>query len=168
MFSYLILSREVFSLSKDNGIFHRYHRRRLPSPSNSSIFLSPTSVTTRSVHCYYQQLNPKPLYFYHLAGVRVAAVQEEASLNEKSKRTAIHHQLLVPSGRIVRGSVPQMLRYIYAQPQNRRISGDAKQILPLTGDAAALVPARMPKLSSIGGWGLGCCLLNAYAPTRVQ
>ena len=74
----------------------------------------------------------------------MAVVHEEASPNENAKRTAINHRLIVPRGRIARGIVPQMLRYIYAPSQNRPISGDAKQILPLTGDSVVLANARMP------------------------
>ena len=70
-------------------------------------------------------------------GGRVEAVHEEASLNENAIRTTIHHRSLVTRGRLARGSVSQILRYIYAPPQNRPRSGDAKQILPLTGDATA-------------------------------
>ena len=43
---------------------------------------------------------------------------------------------------------------IYIQPPPPR-SGDAKQILPLTGDAAALAHTRMPEQSLIGGGGGG-------------
>ena len=106
--------------------------------------------------------------FYHLEGVRVAAVHEEASPNENSKRTTIHHRLLVPRARIARGGVPQILWYIYAPPQNRSRYGDAKHILPLTADAAVLRRAPMPEWSPIRGRGLLCFLLNVYAETRGQ
>ena len=39
-------------------------------------------------------------------GGRLATDHEEASPNENAKRTAIHHRLLVPRGRITRGGVP--------------------------------------------------------------
>ena len=106
-------------------------------PSNLPISLSPTSVTFSSDCCYHQRFNPKPSYFHHLAGGRVVAIHKEASPNENAKRTTIHHRSLVHKRRLARGSVPQMLQYIYAPPQNRPISGGAKQILPLIGDAAA-------------------------------
>ena len=135
---------KFFSL-KGQWTFFPYRRRCLSSPSNLSIYLSPTSVTTRLDFCYHWQFNSKPSYFHHLAGDRVEAVHEEASLNENEKQATINHQLLVPRWRLARGSVPQMLQYIYTPPQNRPISGDAKKILPLTGNDAALVRARMPK-----------------------
>ena len=154
------------SLSKGNGLFYRYHRRRLSFPSNLSISLSPTSVTTRLYCCYHRKLNPKPSYFHHLAGGRVAEVHEEASPNKKAKRAAIHNRLLTPRGGLARESVPQTFRYIYAPPQNCPRSGNAKQIFPLMGDAAGLARERMPDWLPIGGWGFGCYLLNAYAATR--
>ena len=129
--------------------------------------LSPTSVTTHSDRCYRQQFNPKPSYFQHLAGGRVAEVHEEASLNDNAKRTAIHHRSLVPRGRFATGSVPQMLRYIYAPPQNLSRSGDAKQILPLTGDDVALARTHARVIPN-WGMGVGFCLLNTYAATRGQ
>ena len=95
-----------FFLSKDNGLFHRYHCRRLSSPSNLLISLSPKSVTTRS-------------YFHHLEGGRVAEVHKEASSNYIAERTAIHHRSRVPKGWLTRGGVPQMLRYIYAPPAKK-------------------------------------------------
>ena len=61
---------------------------------------------------------------------------------------------LVSRRRLARGSVPQMFRYIYAQPQKRPGSGYAKHILPLMADAAALARTRMPEWSPIGGWGV--------------
>ena len=75
--------------------------------------------------------------FHHLLGGMVTEVHEEASPDENSIQTTIHHQSLVPRGHLTRGSVSQMLRYIYAPPQNRPRSGNAKQILLLTGDTAA-------------------------------
>ena len=123
MFSFFILSRQVFLYPRTLAFFHCYHRRLLSFPWNLSIFLSPMSVITCSDRCYHWQFNPKPLYFHHLAGGSVAAVHEEASPNENEKRTAIYHRSLVPRGRLARGSVPQMLRYIYApspkSPQTR-------------------------------------------------
>ena len=144
------------------AFFYRYHCWRLSFPSNLLISLSPTSVTTRSDRFYHWQFNTKLSYFHHLTGGRVASVHEEASLNDNAKRTAIHHRLFVPRGRLARGSVPQMLWYIYAPPQNRPRSGDAKHILPLTGDAALLVRTRTPKWSLIEGQVLFCCLFNTY------
>ena len=164
-FSLFILLRQVFFSPRKMAFFHCYHRRQLTFPSNLSIYLSPTSVTCRSDLCYHRQFNPKPLYFHHLVGGRVAEVHEEASPNENAKRTTIHHLSLVPRGGLARGNVPQILRYIYALTQNRPISGDAKQILPLTGDSAALGHAPMSEWSPIGGWGLLYCLLIAYAAT---
>ena len=142
MFPYFVLSRQVFLSPRKMAFFHRYLCRRLSFSSKSSIFLSPTSVTTRSDLSYYRQFNRKLFYFHHLVGGRVAAVHEEVSLNKNEKRTAIHHRSLVPRGPFARGSVPQMLRYILP-PQNRPRSRDAKQILPLTGDSAALARTRM-------------------------
>ena len=80
----------------------------------------------------------------------MAAFHEEAFPIENAKRTAIHHLSLVPRVRLARGSVTKIIRYIYAPTQNRSRSGDAKQILPITGDAAVLVRAHMPELSLIG------------------
>ena len=40
--------------------FHRYHHQQFTFPSNLLIYLLPTSVTTRSDHCYHRQFNPKP------------------------------------------------------------------------------------------------------------
>ena len=119
------------------AFFHRYHRRRLTFPSKLSIYLSPTSVTCRLYHYLHRKFNTKPSYFHHLVGGRVVAVHEEASLNDNRIRTTIHHQSLVPMGRLARGSVSHMLWVIYAPHQNRPRSGDAKQILPLTRNAAA-------------------------------
>ena len=69
----------------------------------------------------------------------------------------------------LRGGVFHKCSDIYKPPpQNRPILEDAKQILPLTGDATKLVRVPMPEWSLIWGWGLGCCLLNAYAATRGQ
>ena len=147
------------------AFFHCYHRWQLTFLSKILISLSPTSVTCRLDRCYRRQFNPKPSYFHCLAGGRVAAVQEEASLNDNAELTTIYHQSLVPRGSLTRGSVPQMLRYIYTPPQNCPILGGAKQILPLTLDAAALGCAPMPEWPPIGGRGLLCCLLNAYAAT---
>ena len=104
--------QDKFFFFKDNGLFHRYNRRWLSFPSKLLISLSPTSVTTRSDSCYHQKFNPRPSYFHHLAGGRVAAVQEEASPDNITKRTAIHHRSLVPWGLLTRRSVQQMLRYI--------------------------------------------------------
>ena len=101
------------------------------------------SVTTCSDCCYHWKLNTKPSYFHHLTGGRVVAVHEEASPNENEKWTAIHHQSLVPRRRITRGSVPQMLQYIYPPPQKKNLSGDAKHIIPLMGESAALARACM-------------------------
>ena len=168
MFPFSVHSRQFFLSLKKMGFFYCYHRWRLYFPSNLSISLSPTSVTTRSYFCYHWQFNPKPSYSNHLVGDMLAAVHEEASPNENAKRTAIRYRSLVPRGRLARWIVPQMLRYIYAPPQNRPIPGDAKQILPLTGDAAALLCVHMPKWSPIGGWGLRCSHMNAYAATRGQ
>ena len=140
--------------------FHHYHRQRLNFPSNLSIYLSPMSVTFCSDRCYHQKFNPEPSYFHHLAGGRVKEVHEEASPNENEKRTTIHHQSLVPRGGLARGSVPQMLRYIYAPPQNRPRSGDAKQILPLTGDAASLGRVPMPEWYLIPWLGEGFVVLS--------
>ena len=108
---------ERFFLSPGTmSFFHRYHRRWLFFSWNLSISSSPTSVATRLDRCYHRQFNPKPSYFQHLVGGRVAAVHEEASLNENAKRTAIHNWSLIPRGRLVRGGVPQMLQYIYPPP----------------------------------------------------
>ena len=145
MFYFFILSRQVFLSPRTMDVFHCYHRQRLYFPSNSSISLSPTSVTCRWDRRYHRQFNPKSLYFHHLAGGRVAAVHEEASTNDNAIRNNIYHRSLVPRGRLARGGVPQMLRYIYAPPPNRPISQDAKQILTFTGDAAALERACIPK-----------------------
>ena len=87
----------------------------------------------------------------------MAAVHEEASPNENGKRTAIHHQSLVPRGRLARGSVPQILQYIYAPPQNRLRSGDSKQILPLTEAAAALAREHA---RGIPDWDVGVRVLS--------
>ena len=119
--------QDKFSLSKENGIFYRYQCRGLSFPSNLSISSLPMILNTRSDCCYHLQFNPKPSYFHHLEGGRVAAVYEEASPNENEKRTCIHHRSLVPRGRLTRGSVPQMLWYIYAPLQNRPRSRDAKR-----------------------------------------
>ena len=137
-------------------------------PLNLLISLSPRSVTTRADCCYNQQFNPRPSYFHHLAGGRAEAVHDEASPNENTKRTAIHHQLLIPRVRLARVCVPQLIQYMYAPPQNRPLSGDAKQILTCMGDAAALARMRMPEWSLIGGWGLGSCFFNTYAVTQGQ
>ena len=126
-----------FFLSKDSGFFS-------PLPPSTIEFsielinsLSPRSVTCSSDCFHHRQFNTKPSHFNHLEGGRVAAVQEKASTNENAIRTTIHHWSFVPRGRHPRGSVSQMLQYIYAPPQNRPISGDAKQIIPLMGDATA-------------------------------
>ena len=59
-------------------------------------------------------------------------------LPEWDLNTDYHSSLIArPKGRLARGSVSQILWYIYAPPQNRPRSGDTKQIIPLTGDAAA-------------------------------
>ena len=113
----------MFSISKDNGPFHLYHCQLLSFPSNLSISLSPTSVTTRSGRWYHRQFNPKTLYFHHLEGRRVAAVHEEASQIENVKWTSIHHLSLVPRGRLARGSVPQIIQYIYAPPKTATDQG---------------------------------------------
>ena len=158
----------IFFSPRAMASFHCYHCQQLNFPSNLSISLSPTCVTHRLDCCYHRQFNPKPSYFHHLAGGRVAAVHEEASPNENAKRSTIHHQSLVPRVRLTRGSVSQMLQYIYSPPQNRSRSGGDKQILPLTWDAAALGRAPMPEWSPIVGRGLLCCLLNAYSVAQVQ
>ena len=91
-------------------------------------------------------------------GGRVAAVREEASLIDNAKRTSIHHSLLVPTERLARGNVPQMLQYIYAPtPPNCPISGDTKQILPLTRDSAELARAHARLIPS---WGVGVGVLS--------
>ena len=64
---------------RTTAFFHRYDRRWLTFPLNFSITLSPTSVTCSSDFWYHRQFKPKPSYFCHLVGGRVAAVHEEAS-----------------------------------------------------------------------------------------
>ena len=162
-FPFSSLQGKLFLSPRTMAFFHRHHRRHLSFPSNLSISLLPTTVTTRSDCFNHRQFNTKPLYFHHLSGGMVSAVHEEASLNENEKRTAIHHWSLVPKGRLTGGSVTQMIRYIYAPPQNRPSSGDAKYILPLTGDAAALAH----------GWGVEmfslkhvCCDTGTITPHR--
>ena len=118
-FPFLSFQGKLFLSPRTMAFFHRYHCRRLYFPPNSSIYVSPTILTTSLNRCYHRQFNPKPSYFHHLAGGRVAAVHEEPNPNENSKRTSIHHRSLVPRERLARGSVPQILRYIYAPPQNR-------------------------------------------------
>ena len=88
------------------AFFHRYHRRQLTFPSKFPISLSPTSVTTHLDQCYHLKYIPKTSYFHHFAGGRVAAVHEEASPNENTKWTTIHHRSLVPRGRLARGGCP--------------------------------------------------------------
>ena len=76
-----------FFLTKDKDFFCHYHRRGLKFSLKILITLSPTSVTCRSDRCHRWQLKPKPSYFHHFAGVRVAgwqggrvaAVHEETS-----------------------------------------------------------------------------------------
>ena len=160
--------KAIFLSPRTMAFFHCYHRRQLTFISNLSISLSLTSVTTRLDRCYHQQFNPKPSYFHHLADGRLAAFNEEASPNENAKRTNIHLWSIVPRGRLARGSVPQIIWYIYTPHQNCLISRDAKQILPVTGDATALARERMPGWSLLGGWGLGGCLFTVYAATRGQ
>ena len=139
------------------AFFYRYHRWRLSFPSKSLIYLLPPNVTNRSDCCYHREFNPKPSYFHHLAGGRVAAVHKEASPNDNEKRTAIHHQSLVPRGRLVRGSVPKMIRYIDTHPQKLPRSRDAKHIIPLTGDAESLARAHA---RVIPYWGVGVGVLS--------
>ena len=112
------------------AFFNRYHRQQLPFPINFFISLSLMSVTTRSDCCHHRQFNLKPSYFHHLAGGRVEAVHEEASPNENTKWNAIHNRSLVPRGRLTRGSVPQILRYIYAPPQTDPDQGMLNRYLP--------------------------------------
>ena len=123
--------------------FHWYHRQRLTFPSILLISLSPRSLTCHPDRCYHQKFNPKTLYFHHLAGDRVVVVHEDVSLNENAIQTTIHHRSIVPRGHLARGSVSKMLRYIYATPPNGTISGDAKQILPLTGVSSVCFGTRM-------------------------
>ena len=151
LFLFSSFQGKFFSSPRTMAFFRRYDRRQLSFPSNLLISLSTTSVTTCSDCCYHWQFNPKLSYFHLFAGGRVAAVHEEASPNDNEKLTTIHHWLLVPRGRFARGGVPQMFQYIGAPPQNRPRSGDAKQILSLMRDAAALEHAPMPKLSPIVG-----------------
>ena len=73
--------------------------------------------------------------------------------------------LYSPGGGL-RGGVFHKCSDIYTP--HPKTTPDAKQILPLMGDAAALVRTIMPEGSPIGGWGLLCCLLNAYDATRGQ
>ena len=134
-----------FSLSKDNGLFHSYHRRIFSFPSNLSIYLSPMSVSTRSYRCYHQKFNTRPSYFHHLGGGRVAAVHEEASPNYNAKRTVIYHRSLVPRGRPARGSVPQMLRYIYAPPPKTAPDQGMLNIYFLSRETLRHWRARMPE-----------------------
>ena len=99
----------------DQGMINRY----LPSwetPRRWRARACPSDPRLGGGGCYHRQFNTKPSYFHHLEGCRVAAVHEEASPNENAKRTAIHHQPLVPRGRLARGSVPKILWYIYAHP----------------------------------------------------
>ena len=129
-FMYLNLSLNCFPFSSFQGklflsprimtFFHCYHCQRFSFPLNLSISISPTSVTNCSDICNNQKFNTKPLSFHHLAGGRVPAVHREASPNENAKRTAIHHQLILPRGRLAKGSVPQMLQYIYAPPPPKK------------------------------------------------
>ena len=46
--------------------------------------------------------------------------------NENVKLTTIHHRSLSPRGRLASGSVPQIIRYIYALPQNLPRSGNCQ------------------------------------------
>ena len=90
-----------------------------------------TSVTTCSDICYHMQSNPKPSYSHHLASGRVAAVHEKASPNYNTKQITIYHRLLVPRGRLTRGSVPQMPQYIYAPPKTAPDQGVLNIYFPL-------------------------------------
>ena len=68
----------------------------------------------------------------------------------------------------LQGGVSHKFSNIYTPPTPPPRLGDAKQIIPLMGDAVALARTRMPGRSPVGGWGWGSCLLNAYAATRGQ
>ena len=122
--------KKIISLSADNGLFHRYHRRQLTFPSNLLISLSPTSVTCRSDRYYHQKSNPKTSYFHHLTGVRVSEVHEEASPNDNANEPSINHWSLVPRGRLTRGSVSQLLWYIYAHPKTAPDQGMLNRYIP--------------------------------------
>ena len=122
--------KAMLSFSKDNGLFCRYHRRQLSFPLNLSIYLSPMSVTIRQDWYYHRQFNPKTSYFHQLVGGRVATVHEEASPNENKERTAIHQRSLVSRGWLARGSVPQMLRYIYTLPKTSLDQGMLNRYFP--------------------------------------
>ena len=131
--------------------FHCYHRQWISFPWNLSISASPTSVTTHSYRCYRQKFNPKLSYFHHLEGGRVSAVHEKASPNENAKQTAIHHRSLVPRGRFARGSVPQMLCYIY--PPSPPDRGVLNRYFP-SQDTPQRWRARILERSPVGGVGL--------------
>ena len=130
LFSFFILPRQVISLSKDNGVFHCYTHWQLSFPLNLLISLSPKSVTTRLDCCYHQKFNPKPSYFHHFSGGRVAAFHEEAFPIENAKRTAIHHLSLVPRGGSREG-VLQKLSDIYTlQPKTAPDQGMLNRYFP--------------------------------------
>ena len=109
--------------------FHRYHCRQLYFPSNLSISLSPTSVTTRSDRCYHRKFNPKPSYFHNFWR-RVAAVHEEAKTERECKTDHHSSSIARPQGAAYEGSVTQMLWYIYAPPQNRPDQGMLNRYFP--------------------------------------
>ena len=81
LFSYLLGT--CFSSPRTSAFFHHYHRLRLTFPLKCLITLSTMSVTCCSDHFHRLQFKPKPSYFHHFAGNRVAAVHEEASLTPR-------------------------------------------------------------------------------------
>ena len=113
-----------FSLSKENGLFHHYHRRRFSFQLKLSTSLSPTSVTTRLDCCYHRQFNPKPSYFYHLAGGRVKEFHKEASSNDNTKTDRHSSSIARPQGAACEGECyTNALIYIQPTPKPPHIRG---------------------------------------------
>ena len=161
-FPFSSLQGKFFFSPRTMAFFHCYHRRWSSFPWNLLVSSSPTSVTTRSDRCYHWQFNPKPSYFHNPAGGRDGS-GPWGGLPEQECKTDRHSSSVARPQGAAREEEGSTNAPIYICPPPPPRSGDAKQILPLTGDAVALACASMPERSPMRGrWGGG------LSPERVR
>ena len=108
-------------------------------------------MTTFSDRCYHWKLNPKPLYFHHPAGDGGGS-RRQGGLSEREFKTERHSSSVSRlQGASCKGEGSKDAPiYIRPTPPTSR---DTKQILPLTGDAAAA--AHYLSIPDGGGGGGG-------------
>ena len=132
--------------------FHCHHRRWSYFSWLLSVSSSPTSVTTR-LDCYcHWKFNPKPSYFHHPAGGGGGSGRWGGLPKRECKTDRHSSSVARPQGAACEGEGSTNFPIYICTPPPK--SGDAKQIIPLIGDAAAATGAactRTPKRSPMGG-----------------